>query len=80
LSAGRQAGPSIDSYKALVFAVYLLYYTKIVFSTTKDTCLHTVQLAISINLESVFFLLSIVLLAIKVVNNSVMSSLIYVKP
>jgi len=77
---GRLAGPSIDSYKALVFAVYLSYLTKIMFSTTNDTCLHAVQLAILINLKSVFFLLYIVFLAIKVVNNSVMSSFVRVKP
>jgi len=73
-------GPSIDSYKTLVFPVYLSYLTKVVFSTTNDTCLDAVQLVISINLESVFFLLCIVFLAIKVINNSVMSSLIRVKP
>jgi succinate-acetate transporter protein len=75
----RLAGPSIDSFKALVFGVYLSCLTKIVFSITNDTCLHAVQLAISINLESVFFLLWIVFLAIKVVNKSVMSSLVRVK-
>ena len=80
LSAGRLAGPSIDSYKAIVFAVYLSYLAKIVFSTTNDMCLHAVQLAIWIDLESVFFLLYIVFLAIKVVINSVISSLICVKP
>jgi len=77
LAVGHLAGPSINSYKALVFGLYLLYLTKIVFSTTNDTCLHAVQHAISINLESVFFLLYIVFLARQVVNNSVMSSMIH---
>jgi hypothetical protein len=80
VSAGCLAGTFIDSYNVLVFAVYLLYLTKIMFSTTNDTCLYAVQLAISIYLESVVFLLCIVFLAIKVVNNSVMGSLIRVKP
>jgi len=79
-SADCLAGPSIDSYKGLVFAFYLSYVTKIVFSTFNDTCLHSVQLAILINLEAVFFLLYIEFLAIKVVNNSVISSLICAKP
>ena len=80
LSTGRPAGSSIDSYKTLVFAVCQWYLNTIVFATTNNRCLHAVQLALSINLECVFFLFYIVFLAIKAVNSSLMSSLICVKP
>ena len=53
---GCLAGPSIDTYKALVFAVCKEYLIKITFSTTKNMFLHTSQVAISIDLESGFYL------------------------
>jgi hypothetical protein len=70
LSAGSPAGPSIVSYKACVFGVCQSYLTKITFSTTHIVMLHAWQLAISINLESVIYLLYILWLPIRVVNNS----------
>ena len=42
--------------------------------------LHALQLAISIDLESVFYLCSIVFLPIRAVNNSIMNAKISVMP
>jgi hypothetical protein len=54
LSAGRPANVSVDSIKALAFALCEYYPIKIAFSTTMDMFLHALQLGISINFELVF--------------------------
>jgi hypothetical protein len=56
LSACHPAGPSIDSYKALVFVVCYSYHIKIAFSTPNNSFLDALQLAISLNSELVFHL------------------------
>ena len=50
------------------------------YSTANNLFLHVLQSAILIILESLFFLLYVVFLAIKAVNSSVMSSFICAKP
>jgi len=79
LSAGHPAGPSIDSIKALAFAVCEYYLIKIAFSTTKDMFLDALQIAISINLESIFYICYIAFLHIVRVNNSVMNAKLSVR-
>jgi len=80
LSVGRPAGPSIDSYKALVFAVCQYYLIKVAFSTTNNTFLHALQFAISINVESVFYFWYIVLSLIRGDKNYLMSAKICAMP
>ena len=74
LSVGSPAGPSVDSFDALVSAVWKWYLPKIMYSTSSDHSLHVLQFAISIILESVVFLLYFVFLPIQAVNSSVISS------
>jgi len=74
LSAGRLAGPSIDSIKALAFGVCEYFLIKIAFPTTKDMSLEALQLAISIIFEPVFYLWYIICLRIMAVDDSVMNA------
>jgi len=80
LSVGRPAGSSVDLYNFLVFAVGLMHLIKIRYFTANNLFLHVLQSATLIILESVFFLLYIVLLNIEAVNSPVISSFICVKP
>jgi hypothetical protein len=74
------AGPSVDLYDVHVFAVGQLYIIKITHLPANNVFWHVLQSATLIILDSVIFLLYIVFLTIKVVNSSVMSSFILVKP
>jgi len=53
---------------------------KIAFSITKDMIFHTVQRPISIDLESVYYLRSIVSLHIRAVDHSIMNRKISAMP
>jgi len=78
LSAGCPAFPSVDSYSALVFAVYQSCVIVMAYSTSSNVFTHAMQFAILIILESKLFLVYFVFLSIKAVNSSVMSSSICV--
>jgi hypothetical protein len=76
---GRPAGPSVDLYNVLLFAVGKLYVIKIRYLTANNLFLHVLQSVTLIILEYVLFLLYVVFFAIKGVNSSVMSSFNSVK-
>ena len=80
LSSGHAAGPSVDSYNALVFAVRWLYVIKIMHLAASNLFLHVLQCAILIILESVFFLSYDIFLPRKVVTSAVISSYIRAMP
>ena len=80
LLVGFPVGPSVDSFNAVVFAVSHYSIAKIMDSTSSNHLLHILRFALSTILHSMVFLLYFVLLPIKTVNCSVMSSNIRVIP
>jgi len=79
LYPGRPAGPSIDLYKDLAFNIFQYNCIKVALSSTNDIFLHALQLAILIDLESVFYLWKSGFLPIRTVNeNSVMNGILRV--
>jgi len=80
LSAGRTAGPSVDLYNVLVFAVAYLNIIKIRYLTANDLFLDVLQSATLIILEYVFCLLPVAFFAREVVNSSAMAAPMRRKP
>ena len=80
LPAGRPAGPSDDSHNDLVFSVWWMWTIKARYLAANDLFLDILQFAVSIILESVFFILFFVFKPRKVVNSSVMSWSIWAIP
>jgi hypothetical protein len=66
-------GPSIDSYEAPDVGGCSWYHDKIAFSSANNTFLDALQLAISINSESVLHLSCVEFLPIRAVDNSNMN-------
>jgi len=74
---GHLAGPSEDWYNALVFAVWYLYRIKITYSTLSNLGLRVLQFAISIIVESIYFVWYCGFSPTKAANWSVLSSSIH---
>jgi len=72
LSVCHPAGPSVDSYNAVVFAVCKYYIIKMVYSTWSNCFSHVLQFGTSIILESIHFLLYFVLSATHTVSSTAM--------
>jgi len=80
LLAGCPPVQSVDSFDARVCTVWQWCVTKIMYSTYSNYCLQVLELAISIIVGSVVFLLYVVFLPIMAVNGSGMSSNIHAMP